>query len=147
MTIELALTVAAPTVLVLGVVLWLHVRQQAAVHALDERIAHLLAGTTLLTDTVEDGLRGVAVEVVRLATVTEGARPRAAGAGSPSHLLSNLMVDSLDHELEQRIAAAAYRGRSVQEIAAREQMSEGEVRMRLELGKSRKEHADHATVR
>lgn len=120
---------AIPTVLILAALIWVHVQQQAAIDRLDDRVAHLMAGTSLLTDTVEGALRDVAVEIGRLAAVTEGASPRAGAAG------------------QRRIAGAARRGHSVRDIAANEQMSEGEVRLHLQLSKARKERANHASLR
>jgi len=117
-----------PAVLVLGGLIWVHVQQQAALDRLDDRVAHLMAGTSLLTDTIEGALRDVAVEVGRLAAMTEGGAPRSGAAG------------------QRRFAGAAKRGQTVRDIAANEQMSEGEVRLHLQLNKSRKERA-HASMR
>lgn len=129
MTIYMVLAAAIPTVLVLGALIRVHVQQQAAIDRLDDRIAHLMAGVSLLTDTTEGALRDVAVEIGRLAAMTEGARPPARAAS------------------QRRIASASRRGRSVQDIAATEQMSEGEVRLHLQLDRSRKERAHHASLR
>jgi DNA-binding NarL/FixJ family response regulator len=128
-TIYVVMAAAIPAVVILGALIWAHVQQQAAIDRLDDRVAHLMAGTSLLTDTIEGALRDVAVEVGRLAAVTEGARPRSGAAG------------------QRRIAGAAKRGHSVRDIAANEQMSEGEVRLHLQLNKSRKERAHHASMR
>jgi len=38
-------------------------------------------------------------------------------------------------------------GHSIQDIAASEDISEGEVRLHMQLDKARKEHAHHATLR
>jgi hypothetical protein len=45
------------------------------------------------------------------------------------------------------MAGAARRGRTVQDIAAAEQVSEGEVRLRLELERARKDATIHAQMR
>jgi hypothetical protein len=127
-TIELVLAAAIPALLVIGVVAWVHVQQQAAIDRLDDRIAHLMAGVSLLTDTTEGALRDVATEIGRLGATVEGARPLARATS------------------QRRIAGAARRGRTVQDIAAKEQLSEGEVRLHLQLDKSRKDRA-HAAVR
>ena len=119
-TIYLVAAAVVPTVLVLCVVIWVHVQQQAAIDRLDDRIAHLMAGTSLLTDTTEGAMRDVAIEISRLAAMTD-ARPRSAGAG------------------QRRIAGAAKKGLSVQDIAADEDISETEVRLQLQLERSRKE--------
>jgi hypothetical protein len=105
------------------------VLQQRRLVRLDERLAHLTAGISLLTDTAEGGLRDVAHEVERLASIGgKATRPKAKTAA------------------QRRVSAAARRGRSVQDIAAKEQMSEGEVRLRLQLSKAATEKA-HASVR
>jgi hypothetical protein len=91
-------------------------RQKRALARLDERITHLTAGVSLLANTTEDGLRGIAAEVTRLAGAAE--QKPAAQAG-----------------VRHRIAAAAGHGRSVQDIAASEQVSEGEVLLHLLLDK------------
>jgi hypothetical protein len=95
-------------------------RQRLAVAALDERLTHLHAGLSLLTNTTEDGLRTIALEVARLAGAAE-TRPKAVATA------------------RERIAAAAVHGRSVQDIAASEQVSEGEVLLHLLVDKLRAE--------
>ncbi len=103
---------------VVAVLVWtwaLHLRQQARIEALEGRVANLLAGLSLLTDTTETGLRDVTTEVARLAGAGSTARPR---ARATTH---------------RRIAGAAQRGQSVQAIAAAEQISEGEVKLRLRM--------------
>jgi hypothetical protein len=92
-------------------------------------MAHLLAGVSLLTDTTEGALRDVAAEITRLAAVKDAKRPGARAA------------------TQRRVAGAARRGRTVQDIAASEQVSEGEVRLRLQLEKASKERANHASMR
>lgn len=129
MTTYEVLVAGIPAVLVLGAVLWSHVQQQAAIDRLDDRIAHLVAGTSLLTDTTEGALRDIANEIGRLAAVTEGSGARAGAAG------------------QRRIATAARRGRTVRDIAATEELSEGEVRLHLELDRARKERVNHASLR
>jgi hypothetical protein len=110
-------------------VIWTHQQQQAAIDRLDDRIAHLMAGVSLLTDTTEGALRDVAVEIGRLAATAEG-------NGQETRAASR-----------SRINGAVRRGRTVQDIAANEEMSEGEVRLHLQLEKARKERARHASMR
>lgn len=99
-----------------GLAWWTTARRLAAtVGALEHRITQLTAGIALLTDTTEGGFRDVAAEVGRFAPAPAAPRPRPRAA------------------TQRRIASAARRGRSVQEIAAREEVSEGEVRLRLNL--------------
>jgi hypothetical protein len=89
-------------------------RQQRALDRVGARMTHLIAGMSLLTDTTETGLRDVATEIGRAGT-TSSARPRPRAA------------------TQRRIASAARRGQSVQEIAAAEQVSEGEISLRLQI--------------
>lgn len=116
-------------VLVLAAVVWTHIQHQAAIDRLDDRVAHLMAGVSLLTDTTEGALRDVAVEIGRLAASHE-----------PS--MGNTIAAS-----RSRINGAARRGRTVQDIAANEQLSEGEVRLQLQLDKAKKERIRHAAMR
>ena len=130
MTIEWMLAiVGGAALLILAAIVWVHVQVQAALERVDDRMAHLLAGVSLLTDTTEGALRDVATEITRLAGVTEIARPRPRAATT------------------RRVASAARRGRTIQDIAAAEQVSEGEVRLRLQLDKAAKERANHASMR
>jgi hypothetical protein len=110
-------------------VIWTHLQQQAAIDRLDDRIAHLMAGVSLLTDTTEGALRDVAVEIGRLAATSDGGSQDTRAAS------------------RSRINGAVRRGRTVQDIAANEEMSEGEVRLHLQLEKARKERARHASMR
>jgi hypothetical protein len=112
------------------VVLWL---QRRKVRNLDGRVAHLSAAMALLTDTLEGGLHDVAREVSRLNAQPAAAPvvPRASRAAA-----------------QRRIRGAAKRGRSVREIAAAEQMSEGEVRLMLQnAAREIKEPSVHAEMR
>ena len=120
--------IGGATLLILGGMVWMHVQHQAAVERLDDRVAHLLAGVSLLTDTTEGALRDVAAEINRLASSNPmEPRPRAA--------------------TQRRIAASARRGHTIQNIAATEQISEGEVRLRLQLERAQKERVNHASMR
>jgi hypothetical protein len=123
------ITVGGSALLILGGMVWMHVQTQAAIERLDDRVAHLLAGVSLLTDTTEGALRDVAVEITRLAATTEAARVRPRATA------------------QRRIATASRRGHTVQDIAATEQVSEGEVRLRLQLEKAHKERVNHASMR
>jgi hypothetical protein len=101
------------------VVIWL---QRRRVRSLDGRVAHLSAAMALLTDTLEGGLHDVAREVSRLAS-----QPSAP------------------------MAMAAPRNRATtqrRDIAAAEQMSEGEVRLMLQnASREVKEPTAHASMR
>lgn len=116
-------------VVVLGAVIWTHVQQQSAIDRLDDRVAHLMAGVSLLTDTTEGALRDVAIEIGRLAATSDTRRPETPAAS------------------RSRINGAARRGRTVQDIAANEQLSEGEVRLHLQLDQARKDRTRHASLR
>ena len=114
------------------VVIWL---QRRKVRSLDGRVAHLSAAMALLTDTLEGGLHDVAREVSRLAT----AQPSAAAAvAAPRNRTT----------AQRRVRGAAKRGHSVRDIAAAEQMSEGEVRLMLQsASREVKEPTVHASMR
>lgn len=110
------LLIPAGAVVVLAAWSWaLHLRQQARLEVLEGRVANLLAALSLLTDTTEGALRDVTTEVTRLSTggATRPARARTSTA--------------------RRVGGAARRGQSVQQIAAAEQISEGEVKLHLSL--------------
>jgi hypothetical protein len=98
-------------------------RQRAAVARLEERIAQFGAALSLLTNTTEEGLRSVATEVSRLAGASE-------------------VRTKPQPTTRERIATAAGSGRSVQDIAAAERVSEGEVLLHLLMEKLRPETAD-----
>ena len=120
-------SVAGAVLLLGGGLVWMHIQMRAAIERLDDRVSHLLAGLSLLTDTTEGALRDVATEVTRLASLREAGRPA-------------------PRATQRRITAAARRGRSVQDIAAAEEVSEGEVRLRLQLEQAAKERASHASM-
>jgi DNA-binding NarL/FixJ family response regulator len=107
----------------------MHVEQHRRIARLGDRLAHLASGISLLTDTVEGGLRDVAQEIERLGTPQQAPKPKARAA------------------TQRRVATAARRGRSVQDIAAKEKMSEGEVRLRLQLSGNTGREKAHAAVR
>jgi hypothetical protein len=96
---------------------FLFLRQQRSIERVASRVNNLVAGISLLTDTTETGLRDVAHEIGRSASA-DAPKPRQRAA------------------TQRRITTAARRGRSVQEIAAAEQLSEGEVNLRLQLAQS-----------
>ena len=113
------------------IVIWL---QRRKVRSLDGRVAHLSAAMALLTDTLEGGLHDVAREVSRLS-----AQPStAAAAVAPRNRTTT----------QRRVRGAAKRGHSVRDIAAAEQMSEGEVRLMLQnASREVKEPVVHASMR
>ena len=114
------------------VMLWL---QRRKVRSLDGRVAHLSAAMALLTDTLEGGMHDVAREVSRLAAQPTAA---AAVAAAPRNRTTT----------QRRVRGAAKRGHSVRDIAAAEQMSEGEVRLMLQnTSREIKEPSLHASMR
>ena len=115
----------------LGAALRMIVLHHRRIARVGDRVAHLAAGISLLTDTVEGGLRDVAQEIERLSAVKAAASPRPKARAAT----------------QRRVATAARRGRSVQDIAAQEKMSESEVRLRLQLAKPAAREKAHAAVR
>jgi hypothetical protein len=115
-----ALVARCAGLLVIVAILFLNRRQRLALQRVEERLTHVHSVLSLLTNTTEDGLRSVALEVTRLAGAAE-TKPR-------------VVVNA-----RQRIASAAGHGRSVQDIAATEQVSEGEVLLHLLIDKLRPE--------
>src|SRR5690606_39252597 len=115
-----ALLVATGTLAIVAVRLLQALR--AVVH-LEQHVTRLQEGTNLLTDTVEMGFRQVAAELERLA--------QAVPAGAPAPVRQPPA-----RATTARVKAASGRGRSVREIAAEEQVSEGEVRLRLSLAEA-----------
>ena len=111
---------------------------------LEQRVARLQEGVNLLADTTETGFRQVATEIERMSSVgTKAASGTSASTRSTTA-----------RPTAARLRAATRRGRSVKEIAAAEQVSEGEVRLRLSLadasasGRTRKgEDSRHAPLR
>jgi hypothetical protein len=117
-----------------GVIVLVAVRLVRALrHAveLEQRVIRLQEGVNLLTDTTETGFRQVAAEIERLTSATGKAA-------------ATLPAAATSRPTAARLRAATRRGRTVTEIAAAEQVSEGEVRLRLSLadasaaGRSRK---------
>jgi DNA-binding NarL/FixJ family response regulator len=127
--VQIGAAAAGVVVVLLAMMVWMRAQQRAAVDRLEDRVSHLAAGLSLLTDTTETGLRDIALELSRLSAAASAATPKPRAV------------------TQRRMAGAARRGRSVQDIAAEEQVSEGEVRLRLELEKSRKEGSTHAQMR
>ena len=114
------------------VVMWL---QRRKVRNLDGRVAHLSAAMALLTDTLEGGLHDVAREVSRLSAQPS---PAAMAVAAPRNRTTT----------QRRVRGAAKRGHSVRDIAAAEQMSEGEVRLMLQnASREVKEPSVHASLR
>ena len=105
---------------------------------LEQRVVRLQEGINLLTDTTETGFRQVAGEIERLSAASASSSP--VGKATAQRRAASPVA----RPTAVRLRAAARRGSSVKEIAAAEQVSEGEVRLRLSLadagasGRSRK---------
>ena len=123
--------VLAVLLLALAASFRMHMLQHRRVAKLSDRIEHLAAGISLLTDTVEGGLRDVAQEIERLAAVKAAPVPKPKARAAT----------------QRRVATLSRRGRSVQDIAATEEMSEGEVRLRLQLANAAAREKAHAAMR
>lgn len=135
--------VVVATLVVVGTIVTVlsNIRQRATIALLEERVSQLSAGLSLLTNTSEEGFRSMAAEIGRLADAPEPVRyaPPAEGRPSPKPTLSRPQMSARD-----RIALAAVGGRSVQEIAAAEHLSEGEVLLHMLMEKLKPEPSTHA---
>jgi len=85
--------------------------RRAADH--QERLERLADALSLLTETSESGFKAVAAELERIGVAGLGRRA--------------------DASTTRRVMRAARRGQSVPQIAAEEQVSEGEVHLRLKV--------------
>jgi DNA-binding NarL/FixJ family response regulator len=128
MNVTIYLVLTGVALIFLSALVWVHIQQRSVLERLEDRLAHLNAGVSLLTDATETGLRHVGTEIGRLPATrkTPAPRPRAT--------------------TKRRVARAVKQGRSVRDIAADEGISEGEVHLHLQMDKSRKDRA-HAAVR
>ena len=108
--------VAALTVVVFAqtVALWRIARGMSGVSRLGERLNRFAEALALLTDTTEAGLATVANEL------EQSGRRRASRTAARA-------------STARRISTAAVRGRSVEEIAALEALSESEIRLHLHM--------------
>jgi len=93
--------------------LWKLVRMMGHIGRFDDRLTRCAQGLSLLVDTSEAGFAMLGSEVSKL---TAAPQPQASSRSTT-----------------RRIVAAAKRGRDVPEIAAREGLAEGEVRLRMHL--------------
>jgi len=101
-----------------AIVLWVVTRRLDRLDQMDARIGHLTDALTLLTETAESGFRLNGEEIGRIA---EGLAVKTA---------------TVSQAKTRRVASAARKGRPVREIAATEQVSEGEVNLRLHLAEA-----------
>jgi hypothetical protein len=117
---QMVVWTAAGAGLVIGaawvLVLWKAVRAMRAMAGLEARVARLTEAITLLADTTESGFR----------TVSEQLSAQASAQRAPAEVRSRRTTTS-------RVTRAARLGVPVGEIAAAEQVSEGEVQLRLHM--------------
>jgi hypothetical protein len=105
-------------------------RSLGGVQKLDEKLGHYGDALSLLTETTESGFKAVAAELDRTtARPNDGPAKAAIKKAMPAPSTA------------ARISAAARRGRTVPEIAAAEELSEGEVRLRLHMAKQTQANA------
>jgi hypothetical protein len=110
--------------------LWRLTRSLGGVQKLDEKLGHFGDAMSLLTETTEAGFKAVAAELDRAtARPNDGPAKAAIKKAMPAPSTA------------ARISAAARRGRTVPEIAAAEELSEGEVRLRLHMSKQAQTNA------
>lgn len=113
MLLNALLVVGSILVLAQIVMLWRFTHVVGTIHRFEARLGHVGDTMTLLTETTETGFRAMALEIERLASA-ESTRPDPRASAT-------------------RMTTAARRGRSIPQIAADEDVSEGEVRLRLHL--------------
>jgi hypothetical protein len=119
--------VALFAVALFGMLLWQRLRGRR----LHDRVGHLSTAMALLTDTLETSLNDVSRELAKLSAPS----PAPVGAKARS-------------SAQRRVRSAAKLGHSVPDIAASEEMSEGEVRLMLQMSpKNAIERANHADLR
>jgi alkylhydroperoxidase family enzyme len=108
LVIALTLVIVAQTALLLRV--WPLLQRPART---EDRLAHFAEALALLTDTTEAGLANVALELESTRRRTPRGTSRAATA--------------------KRIATAARKGQSIEDIVAAEALSESEIRLHLRM--------------
>jgi hypothetical protein len=96
----------------------------------DTRLAQLTAALALLTDTVETGFQDVMRQTSR-ATLEAEVRP----------------APRARTNAQRRVKSAARRGRPLDQIAAAEQLSEGEVHLMLQMSGGQPPATTHAEMR
>jgi hypothetical protein len=101
------------------VLLWKAQRALARLHAIEARVDKFGDAIVLLTDTTESAFRAVATEMTR----------------PPAAATRTATVCAVSNARTRRVARAAARGTSVEQIAAAEEVAESEVRLRLHMAK------------
>jgi hypothetical protein len=118
-----------------AVLLGVYLRQRRQGRGLHERLDHLSTALTLLSDTMEASLHDVVRELSRLSAPPPASPPAPVAVRSRS-------------AAQRRVRSAAKRGRSVADIAAAEDMSEGEIGLMLQMPhRHARERGHHADLR
>src|SRR5919109_1214325 len=107
MHLQVQLVIISASLLLQAILALRLIATQRLVTKLNARLVHQGEALSLLTDTSESGFGAIARELERLGTA----------ARKPA--------------IATRVAQAAKQGRTIEEIAAAEQVSEAEVRLRL----------------
>ncbi|MGE0591258.1 MAG: hypothetical protein AB7G23_04795 [Vicinamibacterales bacterium] len=108
LTVALAASAAALSVLlIVAAVAWIDRRHRGTIERLEDRVAHLGAGLSLLTDTMEIGLQDVARELERR-SAPPPARARNAG-DRRSTTLKGARAKDIVHDAPRAAAASAAR--------------------------------------
>ena len=97
------------------VLVWRATRAVARLTAIEARVEKFGDALTLLTDTTESAFRAVATEMTRQPAVVAKTAPAVSAART------------------RRITRAVTRGATIHQIAAAEEVAEGEVRLRLQM--------------
>ena len=114
-----------------AVLLGLFVWQQRKGRRLHDRLDHLSTALTLLSDTMEASLHDVMRELSRL-----------------SHPAPALTLPKTRSATQRRVKSAVKMGHSLSDIAAAEEVSEGEIALMLQMSlENAIERANHADVR
>jgi len=103
-------------------VLWRAVGLLRSLSGLEDRVARLTEALALLTDTTETGFRSLTEQIVLPVTVSPAPGARRA--------------EQAIRTTTSRVVRASKQGQTAIEIAAAEQVSEGEVRLRLNLAQA-----------
>jgi len=112
-----------------GWCLWRVLGRLGAIERVEDRLANLSHTLMLLTDTTETCFQVIAGQLEKDLVEQPASSPRRVGR-------------------QRRIVAAARRGRSLGEIAAQEEVAEGEARLRLQLATpaNREEKERHGSM-
>jgi len=129
MTMTYVVSILSILCLAQAALLFKVLRVLGAVDRAEDRLAHFSGALALLTETTEEGFRATALEIARRG---QGAYPRSDDrAGTEPDAVPTPRVSA------SRVMRAVRSGWAVPEIAAEEQVSEGEVRLRLALAADR----------